>query len=191
LPSGLVVGQLEVDPICRTLGGRGRYDEWPRADTTVRADADRRRGLGERTCPHCGNVERRAFGESVSERGELASYAIGWTSGHEDQVAHMTIGLGAGSPRGGSFDIEIRMGEDAWRVTLVDRPFERVPQGRPDLTREQALAHEDLDYVWFVADQVMAQDRRAFWMLHWLVGTQALVHRTGPGRADIGPTSRP
>jgi hypothetical protein len=131
--------------------------------------------LVEQTCPHCGFVERRAFGESVSKRGELASYAIGWTAGHEDEVGHLTIGIGAGNPGGASFHIEIRMAGDDWAMGLVDRPFEKVPEGGPDLTREQALAHRDLEYVWFVADNVMLQDRRAYWMEHWLRGTRAFV----------------
>lgn len=131
--------------------------------------------LIEQRCPHCGNIERRAFGESESERGELASYALGWTSGHDDVVGFLTIGLGAGNPDGGSFHIEIRMVGDDWGMGLVDRPFERVPQGGRDLTRAEALAHVDIDYVWFVADHVMAQDRRARWMEHWLRGTPALV----------------
>jgi hypothetical protein len=138
----------------------------------VRIDEGR---LVERVCPHCGNVERRAFGESESERGELASYAIGWTSGHEEQIGHMTVGIGVGNPGGGSFHIEIRMVGDDWGMGLVDVPFETVPEGGPDLTREQALLHEDLEYIWFVADEVMAQDRRAKWMEHWLRGTRAFV----------------
>jgi hypothetical protein len=131
--------------------------------------------LVARACPHCSNVERRAFGESESERGELASYAIGWTSRHEDVVGHMTIGIGAGNPAGGSFHLEIRMDGEDWGMMLVDEPFERVPEGGPDLTREEALVHEDLPYVWFVADHVMAQDRRAWWMEHWLRGTRVFV----------------
>jgi hypothetical protein len=129
--------------------------------------------LVERVCPHCGNVERRAFGESISQRGELASYAVGWTSGHEDVVGHMTIGIGAGNPDGGSFHIEVRMTEERWGMGLVDRPFERVPQGGRDLTRDEALEHVDIDYVWLVADSVMALDRRAWWMEQWLRGTSA------------------
>jgi hypothetical protein len=131
--------------------------------------------LLERRCPHCGDVERRAFGESESKRGELASYAIGWTSGHEDEVGYMTIGIGAGNPGGGSFHIQIRMAGDEWGMQLVDVPFEDVPEGGPDLTREEALAHGDLPYVWFVADHVMTQDRRAMWMEHWLRKTRAFV----------------
>jgi hypothetical protein len=140
--------------------------------TAVRIEEGR---LVERVSPHCGNIERRAFGESESKRGELASYALGWTSGHEERVGHMTIGIGAGNPRGGSFHIEIRPTEDSWGMTLVNVPFEVVPEGGPNLTREEALAHEDIEYVWFVADHVMAQDRRARWMEHWLQGTRALV----------------
>jgi hypothetical protein len=131
------------------------------------------RRLVERPCPECGNLERRAFGESISDRGELASYAFGWTSGHEDPLGHMTIGIGVGNPGGGSFHIDVRSGEGSWEMTLVDRPFDRVPQRGPDLTGEQALAHEDLDYVWFVADNVWTKDRRTAWMQHYLAGTPA------------------
>jgi hypothetical protein len=122
--------------------------------------------------PHCGHLEHRAFGESESRRGELASYALGWTSGHEDVVGHMTIGIGAGNPGGGSFHVEVGVAEDGTlAMRLVDRPFE----DGPDLTREQALAHPDLKCVWFVADEVLRQDRRAWWMEHYLRGTRAFV----------------
>jgi hypothetical protein len=129
--------------------------------------------LLERPCPHCGGVERRAFGEVESERGELASYAIGWTSDHEDRVGRMTIGIGAGNPEGGSFHARVEPAGDHTGLQLVDEPFADVPQGGPHLTREQALAHVDIRFVWAVADQVMAQDRRAWWMEHWLLGTRA------------------
>ncbi len=141
--------------------------------------------LVERVCPDCGNVERRAFGEFESTRGELASYALGWTSGHDDVVGHMTIGIGAGNPGGGSFHCELRPSGDSYGSVLVDRPFEDVPQGGPDLTREEALAHEDLPFVWFVSDEVMVQDRRAVWMAHWLLGTVAYV--TGPVSEGTAP----
>jgi hypothetical protein len=143
--------------------------------------------LVERECPDCGNVERRAFGEFESTRGELASYAFGWTSGHDEVVGYMTIGIGAGNPGGGSFHAELRPTDDWYGLTLVDRRFEAVPEGGPDLTREQALAHEDLKFIWFVADEVMAQDRRAQWMTHWVLATVAYVtepvlHETSPVR---------
>ena len=131
--------------------------------------------LIESPCPHCGHLERRAFGESVSDRDELASYAIGWTSGHEEAAGRMTVGLGAGNPGGGTFHIDIRLVDGEPGMALVDEPFEDVPQGGPDLTREEALAHEDLDYVWYVADNVMIKDRRAWWMDHYLRGTLALA----------------
>jgi hypothetical protein len=131
--------------------------------------------LDERECPDCGGLERRAFGESESERGELASYAFGWTTGHEDRLGRLTIGIGAGNEGGGSFHAVVRSGEEGYAMGLVDEPFEDVPEGGPDLTREQALAHPDLKYVWWVADEAMAQDRRAWWMLHWLYGTAALA----------------
>jgi hypothetical protein len=138
----------------------------------IRIDEGR---LIESRCPDCGNLERRAFGESESRRGELASYAIGWTSGHGLPIAHMTIGIGAGNEGGGTFHIEIRPQDDAWAMGLVDEPFEDVPEGGPDLSRAEALAHGDIEYVWLVADHVMAQDRRALWMQHWLLSTSALA----------------
>ncbi len=133
--------------------------------------------LVESRCPDCGNLERRAFGESISDRGELASYALGWTAGHEDLVGWMTIGIGAGNPGGGTFHIEVRVVDEDSGVGmgLVDTPFEDVPQGGPDLTRAEALAHPDIEYIWFVVDEVMEQDRRARWMEHWLLGTRAFV----------------
>jgi hypothetical protein len=133
--------------------------------------------LLERPCPDCGGVERRAFGEAESDRGELASYALGWTSGHEQRVGRITIGIGAGNPLGGSFHARVEVADGHTGLQLVDEPFEDVPQGGPHLTRDQALAHEDLRFVWHVADQVMVQDRRAWWMEHWLLGTRAFATR--------------
>lgn len=131
--------------------------------------------LTERVCRDCGGTERRAFGESVSDRGELASYAIGWTSGHDDQVGHMSVGIGVGNPGGGTFHMDVWVANDDWAFGLVDQPFEKVPQGGPDLTRNEALAHTDLEYIWFVANNVMEHDRRAMWMEHWLSGEWAFV----------------
>ena len=129
--------------------------------------------LVDRVCPHCGGIERRAFGESVSERGELASYAFGWTTTHDDRRGAITIGIGAGNEGGGSFHATIFEQDGGYAMGLDDEPFEDVPEGGPDLTRDEALEHPDLRYVWWVADEAMHQDRRARWMLHWLFATPA------------------
>jgi hypothetical protein len=60
-------------------------------------------------------------------------------------------------------------------MALVDEPFADVPEGGPDLSRQEALVHEDLPFVWFVADQVMDRDPRAWWLRHWVLGTNAIV----------------
>jgi hypothetical protein len=70
--------------------------------------------LEERPCPDYDGVERRAFGEAESSRGELASYAIGWNTGGDHESARMTVGIGAGNPRGGSFHIELLRSGDEW-----------------------------------------------------------------------------
>jgi hypothetical protein len=131
--------------------------------------------LQEGPCPHCGHMEHRAFGEFEAPRGELASYAFGWTSGHEQQIGRMTIGIGAGNPGGASFHLEVGKAEDETALRLVDDPFERVPEGGPDLTREQALAHPDLQFIWYVADEIARLDRRYWWMEHWIWGTRAFA----------------
>ena len=141
--------------------------------------------LDVRTCPHCGGVERRAFGEAVSERGELASYAIGWTTGNEHDTARMTVGIGAGNPGGGSFHMEMHQTDDAWGFTLVDEPFEDVPQGGPDLTADEARAHQDIRFIWWVADTVVLKDRRAWWLVAWLQRTGAYV--TEPVLQETAP----
>jgi hypothetical protein len=119
-------------------------------------------------------MDRRAFGEFVGPRGELASYALGWTTGSEPRVATLSIGIGAGNPGGGTFHAVVFVHEDGHAFSLTDEPFERVPQGGPDLTADQARAHEDLPFVWWVADHVMERDRRARWMQHWLLGTHCI-----------------
>jgi hypothetical protein len=119
-------------------------------------------------------MDRRAFGEFIGPRGELASYALGWTTGSDPHVGRLTIGIGAGNRGGGSFHTVVFRHEGGHAFALVDEPFERVPQGGPDLTADQARAHGDLPFVWWVADLVMERDRRAWWMRHWLLGTRCV-----------------
>ncbi len=119
-------------------------------------------------------MDRRAFGEFEGVRGELASYAIGWTTAADPHVAHITIGIGAGNEGGATFHAVLFANEDSYAYALVDEPFESVPQGGPDLTADEARAHEDIGFIWFVADCVVERDRRARWMIHWLLGTGAI-----------------
>jgi hypothetical protein len=119
-------------------------------------------------------MDRRAFGEFVGPHGELASYAFGWVTGSDPRVARLTVGIGAGNPGGGTFHAVVFADADGHAFSLVDEPFERVPQGGPDLAADQARAHEDLPFIWWVADQVMGRDRRAWWMQHWLLGTTCI-----------------
>jgi hypothetical protein len=106
-------------------------------------------------------MERRAFGEFVGPRGELASYAFGWATDTDPRAGRMTIGIGAGNPGGGSFHALVFVHDDGHAFALDDEPFERVPEGGPHLTADQARAHDDLPFVWAVADHVMTRDRRA------------------------------
>ncbi len=116
-------------------------------------------------------MDRRAFGEFVGPRGELASYAFGWTTGSDPHVARLSVGIGAGNPGGGTFHAVVFENGNGHAFSLTDDPFERVPEGGPDLTADQARAHPDLPFVWAVADLVFQRDRRAWWMLHWLLRT--------------------
>lgn len=117
-------------------------------------------------------MERRAFGEFVGPQGELASYALGWTTG--DEVGRISIGIGAGNPGGATFHAVVFNNGDEHAFSLVDEPFEQVSQGGPDITAAEAREHVDLAFVWFVADHVFAQDRRAWWLRHWLLGTRCI-----------------
>lgn len=119
-------------------------------------------------------MDRRAFGEFVGPRGELASCAFGWTTGSDPHVARLSVGIGAGNPGGGTFHAVIFEHEGGHAYSLVDEPFERVPQGGPDLTAAQSRAHEDLPFIWWVVDQVVERDRRAWWMRHWLLRTTCI-----------------
>ncbi len=119
-------------------------------------------------------MDRRAFGEFVGPGGELASYAFGWTTGADPHVARLSIGIGAGNPGGGTFHAVVFAHEGSHAFALVDQPFERVPQGGPDLSADRARAHEDVPFVWWVADNVLQSDRRAWWMRHWLLGTRCI-----------------
>jgi hypothetical protein len=119
-------------------------------------------------------MDRRAFGEFVGPQGELASYAFGWTTGSQPHVAAISIGIGAGNPGGGTFHAVVFDHDGGHAFSLTDDPFEQVPQGGPDLTADQARAHDTLPFVWWVADHVMERDRRARWMRHWLLGTHCI-----------------
>jgi hypothetical protein len=119
-------------------------------------------------------MDRRAFGEFASPRGELASYAFGWTTDADPRVGRLTVGIGAGNPGGGTFHAVVAPDGEGHFYSLVDEPFEDVPEGGPDLSADEARAHEDLPFVWAVVDTVMARDRRAWWMLHWLLETRAV-----------------
>src|SRR5690348_10103748 len=96
--------------------------------------------LVETPTPDGAGVDRRAFGEFVSPRGELASYAFGWVTGGEETVARLSVGIGVGNPGGGTFHARIVERQHSYAFTLADEPFERVPQGGPDLTAAQARA---------------------------------------------------
>lgn len=118
---------------------------------------------------------RLAHGEFVGPNGELASYALAWDESAEEAVGRITVGIGAGNPGGGTFHARMfDRGED-YGMTLVDEPLCEVPQGGPHLTAEQARAHEDVEFIWFVADTVMARDRRAWWLRRWLERTTAIM----------------
>ncbi len=130
--------------------------------------------LVERPTPDAAGMDRRAFGEFVGIRGELASYAIGWTTGADPHIAHMTIGIGAGNPGGATFHAILFPSDDGYGFSLDDEAFEDVSEGGPHLSAAEARAHPDLDFIWFVADCVMERDRRAWWMVHWLLGTTAI-----------------
>jgi hypothetical protein len=119
-------------------------------------------------------VHRRAYGEFVSPRGELASYALGWTTGADPHAGWVTVGIGAGNPGGGTFHAVVFERADGIAYALVDEAFAEVPEGGPHLSAEQARAHDTLPFVWWVVDQVMARDRRAWWQRHWLLGTQSI-----------------
>jgi hypothetical protein len=119
-------------------------------------------------------MDRRAFGEFVGPRGELASYAFGWTTGADPHVGRLSVGIGAGNPGGATIHAVVFEHEGRHAFSLTDEPFERVPEGGPDLTAQQARAHEDLPFIWWVTDQVMQRDRRAWWMRHWLLRTNCI-----------------
>ena len=141
--------------------------------------------LVEVPTPDARGMERRAFGEFESARGELASYALGWTAGGAERIGRLTIGIGAGNPGGGTFHAEVGVGEEGrYGFGLVDEPFADVPQGGPHLTRAQALAHVDLPWIWAAADRIMRLDRRALWMLHWVLETLAYVSAPVFARAE-------
>ncbi|MGW5386395.1 hypothetical protein [Nocardia sp. NPDC003963] len=123
--------------------------------------------------PDATGMDRRAFGEFIGPQGELASYAFGWTTGADPHIARFSVGIGAGNPGGATFHAVVFDNGDSPAYALVDDPFEQVPQGGPDLTADQARAHEDLPFIWWVVDRVVEHDTRTRWMRHWLMQTRS------------------
>ena len=122
-------------------------------------------------------IERRAFGEFESARGELASYALGWSTDPEVGEGWVTVGIGVGNPGGATFHARVFAHEGELAYRLIDEPFEDVPQGGPDLTADEARAHDTLPFIWHVADSAMDLDRRGWWLRHRLLGTRAFLSR--------------
>ncbi|UGT40389.1 hypothetical protein LTV02_30945 [Nocardia yamanashiensis] len=119
-------------------------------------------------------MDRRAFGEFIGPQGELASYALGWITGGDEQAGRMSVGIGAGNEGGGTFHIVVFPHDGTHAYGLVDTPFESVPQGGRDFTRAEGLAHHDLPFIWWVVDRVMERDPRAWWMKHWIWRTNCI-----------------
>jgi hypothetical protein len=68
-------------------------------------------------------MDRRAFGEFVGPRRELASYAFGWTTGSQPHVARLSIGIGVGNQGGGTFHAVVFKHEDGHAFSLTDERF--------------------------------------------------------------------
>ena len=131
--------------------------------------------LEETPTPDATGMVRLAHGEFESARGELASYALGWTTGAAERLGRVTVGIGAGNPGGATFHALIRAEPDGRHAYgLVDERFASVPEGGPHLTAAEARAHDTLPFIYMVADFAMANDRRAWWLQHWLHGTPAI-----------------
>ena len=130
--------------------------------------------LDETATPGATGFERRAYGEFVSQRGELASYAFGWRTDTEPPVGRVSVGIGVGNEGGGTFHAVVFFQDEQIGYQLVDEPFAEVPQGGPHLTAAEAKAHEDLPFIWGVVDFVADRDRRFWWLRHWLRGTAAI-----------------
>jgi len=82
-----------------------------------------------------GGMDRRAFGEFVGPGGELASYAFGWTTGSDQHVARLPVGIGAGNPGGGTLHA---VDEDPTLMDVLGLPpggrAERADIGSPWLS---------------------------------------------------------
>ncbi len=127
--------------------------------------------------PTAAGVTREAHGQFVGPNGEKAGYAFGWATDTSPAEARLTIGIGAGDAGGGTFHARIVEHDGGYAFGLTDQPFTDVLGGGPHLTTAQARRHDDLAFVWWVADFVMEHDPRALWMVAWLLGTTAITTR--------------
>ncbi len=63
--------------------------------------------LVEFSPPDFSVVARRAFGEFTGANGELASYALGWTTRADDLEGRLTVAIGVGNPGGATFHARV------------------------------------------------------------------------------------
>jgi hypothetical protein len=70
--------------------------------------------------PDASGMERRAFGEFESRRGELASYAFGWTTGADPRVARFTVGTSDASPAGKIGHLWHALDEDSTLIEVAN-----------------------------------------------------------------------
>ncbi len=90
---------------------------------------------------------------------------------HPHQIRHPSISVTR--TRRTTVDLNLTV-QPLYACSLVDEPFERVPEGGPDLTAAEARAHPDLPFIWWVVDRVVERVRRVRWMKHWLLGTTSV-----------------
>ena len=103
-----------------------------------------------------------------------AAYFAGWTEGHEERSVLMRVSIGdwsegtSGADRR-SFALDLRAPEGEMGMMVTEHDFKDEPEslGRA-VPREEALASDEMEDVWHVADHVVIEDPRVAEAMEWL-----------------------
>ena len=129
----------------------------------------------EEACANCGGTTRLLHGYIFDDEHAHGIYFVEWCDGrHPERAAFLTIGLGAFGEGTRSTDRVAFCVE--WRgdgMRLTGEPA----RDRPGLLgafvpREVALAMQDIDHLWHVADHVVMDDPRVAALRDWLEPTE-------------------
>jgi hypothetical protein len=117
-------------------------------------------------CPHCGNESHTVWGYVRCDGNAYAVYYVGWTTGHDDMGILIGMGeWGEGTTPSDRYSVALtaRAPENQIGFMVVgpgESLLDEVELLGRLLTREDALAHPQIQDVFRVADHIVSDDPR-------------------------------